>query len=242
VLVPAHLLVNGATVAREPASGLIIYHHIELARHAVVLAEGLPSETYLDTGNRGAFLASAGAARRRRVHAESCSPLVTGGAVLTAIRARLHRRAVALGYRVSATPGLQLRAGGQAIRPRRLGEGVYEFDLPPGAHAARLLSRGGIPATIDPGSNDRRYLGLAVRRVRLLRGSWGIDVDLRNGLLQGGFYPREGAGAHHWRWTDGNALLRLPVGLGIDRLRIEVERTTGRWLAPGEGRMNEEAR
>jgi hypothetical protein len=33
----------------------LTYHHVELAAHDVILAEGLPCESYLDTGNRAAF-------------------------------------------------------------------------------------------------------------------------------------------------------------------------------------------
>ena len=62
-LVPAYLLVNGATILREPAIGAITYFHVELARHDILLADGLPAESYLDTGNRAVF-ANAGVARR----------------------------------------------------------------------------------------------------------------------------------------------------------------------------------
>ena len=31
------------------------YWHVELAAHTVLYAEGVPAESYLDTGNRGAF-------------------------------------------------------------------------------------------------------------------------------------------------------------------------------------------
>jgi T5SS/PEP-CTERM-associated repeat protein len=54
VLIPAKLLVNGTTV-RQARRRHVVYHHIELARHDVVLAEGLPAETYLDTGDRAKF-------------------------------------------------------------------------------------------------------------------------------------------------------------------------------------------
>jgi hypothetical protein len=36
--------------------------HLELAGHEVVMAKGLPTESYLDTGNRAAFAAVAVAA------------------------------------------------------------------------------------------------------------------------------------------------------------------------------------
>ena len=54
VLIPIRYLENGRSIARDPRDNLT-YFHIELARHDVVLAEGLPSESYLDTGNRGDF-------------------------------------------------------------------------------------------------------------------------------------------------------------------------------------------
>ncbi len=54
VLIPVKFLMNGTTVAQIDAR-TIFYYHIELARHDVVLAEGLPVETYLETGSRAAF-------------------------------------------------------------------------------------------------------------------------------------------------------------------------------------------
>jgi hypothetical protein len=49
--------VNGDTIVQEPTAGAL-YYPIELASHAVILAENLPCETYLDTGNRAAFIAA----------------------------------------------------------------------------------------------------------------------------------------------------------------------------------------
>ena len=51
---PAKLLMNGGSV-RQVQTASVTYHHIELERHDVVLAEGLPAETYLDTGDRARF-------------------------------------------------------------------------------------------------------------------------------------------------------------------------------------------
>jgi hypothetical protein len=53
-LVPVRYLVNGASV-RQQAVDQVEYWHVELATHDVLLAEGLPVESYLDTGKaRGA--------------------------------------------------------------------------------------------------------------------------------------------------------------------------------------------
>lgn len=60
VLVPVKQLINGDSI-RQVAVDAVRYFHIELESHDVVLAEGLPVETYLDTGDRGAFSNGAGA-------------------------------------------------------------------------------------------------------------------------------------------------------------------------------------
>lgn len=54
VLVPVKHLINGVSIAQLPVD-TVSYFHIELDRHAVLLAEALPAETYLDTGDRNAF-------------------------------------------------------------------------------------------------------------------------------------------------------------------------------------------
>ena len=89
-LVPIHLLVDGQTIRRERHE-VIVYHHVELDQHDVILAEGLPAESYLDTGNRSRF-ANAALAELRPAFtsgqqaAELCAPLVLEGARLDRIR------------------------------------------------------------------------------------------------------------------------------------------------------------
>jgi hypothetical protein len=56
-LIPVRYLVNGATIVQERVAQ-ITYWHLELDAHDVVLAEGMPCESFLDTGNRGAFAAA----------------------------------------------------------------------------------------------------------------------------------------------------------------------------------------
>jgi hypothetical protein len=50
-LIPVRHLCNGATVRRQAVEE-IDYYHVELDAHDILLAEGLPAESYLDTGNR----------------------------------------------------------------------------------------------------------------------------------------------------------------------------------------------
>ena len=104
VLIPVRYLLNGATVAQVPAAR-VAYYHVELPTHAVLLAEGLPSESYLDTGNRAAFanggktvLAHADFARGAWDNA-GCAPLVTAGPIRDRAYRRLIAQAQALGWR-----------------------------------------------------------------------------------------------------------------------------------------------
>jgi choice-of-anchor A domain-containing protein len=56
VLVQAGALVNGSTIVRESdVPERFTYFHVELADHSLILAEGLPAETFIDHVERLAF-------------------------------------------------------------------------------------------------------------------------------------------------------------------------------------------
>jgi T5SS/PEP-CTERM-associated repeat protein len=97
VLIPVQYLVNGTSVRQLSECGPITYFHVELDRHDVLLAEGLPVETYLETGNRAAF-ENGGATISLHPdfvmltwEAKGCAPLVVTGPALAKARARLGR-------------------------------------------------------------------------------------------------------------------------------------------------------
>ena len=55
LLMPARCLVNGHTVRQERPADRLDYIHVELDSHDVILAEGAPSETFVDDDSRGMF-------------------------------------------------------------------------------------------------------------------------------------------------------------------------------------------
>ena len=128
VLIPARLLINGATIVREQRMRAVRYFHVELDRHAVLFSENLPTESYLECGNR-TFFQNAGkvvrmnpdgyAVRRLPIDAEgltqpdaavldeettrenaSCVPFADTPEVVRPIWQRLADRAEAMGYTV----------------------------------------------------------------------------------------------------------------------------------------------
>jgi hypothetical protein len=84
VLIPVRCLIDGASVARRRVAR-VVYWHVELERHAVLLAEGLPCESFLDTGNRAAFANGGPAVQLHpdfaasRWAAQACAPQARGG-------------------------------------------------------------------------------------------------------------------------------------------------------------------
>ena len=210
-LLPVHLLINGASIRREPARGRIGYFHIELDRHAVLLADGLPAESYLDTGNRSAF-ANGGVQDFAPDFArpplaiwaqQGCAELVLGGAEAVAAHRRLVRRAAALGHRLTADPGLDIRADGRPLALRQIAPGRLEALVPAGTRGLRVRSRSVVPQERDPALDDRRRLGVALISVTLD----GFPLELDGP----GFHPRE----PELCWTDGDSHLALPFGGGL---------------------------
>ena len=94
VLIPIRLLVNGRTVRQVPVDR-ITYHHVELDRHDVMLANGMPAESFLDTGNREQFINGGDVVAlhpdfsARLWEMNGCAPLVLTGPVLEKARRRL---------------------------------------------------------------------------------------------------------------------------------------------------------
>jgi Hint domain len=57
MLIPVRLLVNDMTIVPMSITA-ITYYHVELGQHDVLLANGLPVESYLDVGHRDAFVST----------------------------------------------------------------------------------------------------------------------------------------------------------------------------------------
>ncbi len=91
VLVPARCLVNGTTIVRARVDQ-VHYHHVELDTHDVLLAEGAPSESFMDDNSRGMFH---NAAQFNALYPDAprpdglCAPRVEQGAELEVIRQQL---------------------------------------------------------------------------------------------------------------------------------------------------------
>ncbi len=211
-LIPISALINGHSVA-QVRTDRVEYFHVELDRHDVMFAEGLPAESYLDCGYRCAF-ANGGAYVeahpdfRPKTLAETCLPLVKEGPSVVAARTRLVREMLEAGYQRNREADPHIRADGKRYDPVRLGDARLAFALPTGCKTILLKSNTFVPASLDAESVDTRELGLDVSRLQVD----GDDVALERDEPRPSGWSwaefAEGTFAH--RWTTGAAA--LPAG------------------------------
>ncbi len=240
VLIPASSLINGTTIRQESVER-VTYWHVELESHDLLMSENLPSESYLDMGNRGFFPRPGEAMALHGVpdaapatHAAFCRPFHEAGAVVDFVRDRLAARALQLGWVPVENPlaDLHLIVDGRRVEADVQGLSA-RFLVPATAETVWLVSDTVVPAMAGGGA-DLRTLGVCVGRL-VVDDGFGSQVVMADD-------PRLSAGFHHLeegpqRWTCGRA--RLPTSLwegcrGSFFLRVELTRPAlPRWVVPG---------
>jgi hypothetical protein len=222
VLIPIIRLANGANVAQVPVR-TVSYFHIELESHDVLLAEGLPAESFLDCGSRQGFANYQGFVELHPTFKplswdDACAPLRENGEEVEAVRRRLMAQAETLGFHRSNDPALHIRADGRTIWPKRGVGGDHIFALPENARDIWLISRTWRPADeVSVEDGDKRHLGVSVERLAID----GQGCDL--GALGQGWHPMEGDAQSQWRWTDGAAKLTAGAREIVVRLSGEPQ-------------------
>jgi hypothetical protein len=212
VIMPISSLINGRSVAQVKRTE-VEYWHVELDAHDIILAEGLPAESYLDCGNRTAF-ANGGAFVeaypdfKPKHWAETCLPLVKEGPQVVRTKARLLTRLFNLGYSVDREEDAHILVDGCRIEPLRLSETRFAFVLPADGRRILLCSKVHVPAHAFANSCDGRELGLAVGHLQIDGEALSID---RDGACGSGWRAAEFDGrGFARRWTQGAA--SLPSG------------------------------
>ena len=123
----------------------------------------------------------------------------------------------------STDAGLRLQCpGGRTVKPVFSDSQRVIFALPRGTGEVRLLSHAQSPTEARPWLNDRRRLGVRVKRV-VLRGTGETrEVPVDHPNLSQGWWAVEQDGPMMSRWTDGEAVLPLPAMRGHVILEIQT--------------------
>ena len=229
VFIPIRHLINGATIAQVPMD-TVTYYHVELPQHDIVIAEGLPAESYLDTGNRSMFANGGGVMQLhpdftpKTWRDDAAARLTNDEARVRPVWEFLAARAEELGCALPQSaftddPGVYLQVDGRTVRPVVTEANRCVFMLRQHAEQVQLMSRASYPTDSRPWIDDFRLLGIYVSRIIWHGADGPYDVPLDHPGLREGWWDVERAGDLLCRWTSGNALLPCPP----DASMLEVQ-------------------
>ena len=236
VLIPIRYLVNGSSIAYQPVEK-VAYYHIELDSHDVVLANGMPAETYLEMRETTIFFDRGdeeAPATTYGTHADFCRPFVDHGPVLEAFRIQTNARVEAAAWRPDRTVNIQVMVDGVLIRPLVVGDDAF-LSFSSDARDVRIVTDMFTPAML--GSEDVRSLGIAVYALTLgFNDGASVPVDLDQPSMRGCFWEGERQQGLHYRWTRQDLMIPRSLyaaGDGTVSLHMRYESSTiRRWLPP----------
>lgn len=218
--VPARMLVNGQSIFYDQSFMSYDYYHVETEDHAIITADGVFTESYLDTGNRRSFRQNGDVVAmprsRNLTWDDAAAPLNVSRAFVEPLFQQFCARAQGMGLPlrteapvVTHESNLHLTAGnGRVIRPLRTEKNHTLFMIPAGIETVYIHSNTSRRnEAIGPFIDDRRTLGVLVGNASICDGnttrtltSYLHDEDLA-GWNNVEIYPM--------RWTAGNACLPL---------------------------------
>ncbi|HLU01505.1 MAG TPA: Hint domain-containing protein [Advenella sp.] len=240
-LVPAMMLVNGQTIIQQFGTKVFEYFHVELEQFDIMLAENVPAESYVDTGNRNMFQNAAEVSMNPDFGPAQGRPEVEGikvaqqGPVVEAIRKRLLARAEAMtGASRTTDAALCIQVNGQIVHstPEYSKEGVYRFALPANAGDVRILSRAAVVRDVTPlARRDLRQIGVGLSGIAVTTAHGRQQIDLAEPALTGLNAAQDVKGTT-MRWTNGAAVIPAALINASDAATLEltVLRTYSYWV------------
>ncbi|MFT9450422.1 Hint domain-containing protein [Gluconobacter japonicus] len=235
--VPARMLVNGRSIFYDTSITSYDYYHIETADHSVIMADGMLTESYLDTGNRRAFRQNNAVVSiplsRNLSWDDAAAPLTVSREAVEPIYRQIEVRAKEQNCPVhSEAPSLTYDSDlhlitntGAVLHQIREHNGRVMFMIPAGVKSVRIVSNASRPCdVVGPFVDDRRTLGVLMGDVKLYEGNatTTLTAHLNEADLSGWNNVEDGT----MRWTDGSARLNLgrrPLGsIALMALQIHV--------------------
>lgn len=231
--IPVRMLVNGSTIFYDHSITEYTYYHIETEKHSVITANGMLTESYLDTGNRHSFkqdgdfvLFSKPSVIKSWVQ-DSCHPLTVERSVVEPIYHQINDRAmVAMGKDIvvshkTLTNDSKLHLItplGQEIYAFSETNGKYLFNIPAGIDTVNIASRvSRLCDTIGPFVDNRHYLGVEIADILMMTTNrvYKITDHLFKSNLSGWHALEKKVSS---RWTKGYAVLPLSNKNASDRV------------------------
>ncbi|ARW09793.1 hypothetical protein NBRC3299_0494 [Acetobacter pasteurianus NBRC 3299] len=218
--VPARMLVNGQSIFYDQSFTSYDYYHVETEDHAIITADGVLTESYLDTGNRHSFRQEGDVLSmirsRNLTWDDAAAPLNVSPAFVEPLFRKFSARAAEKGFPLQAEAptltnenGLYLASGrGHVIYPLRTEKDYALFMIPEGIETVHIRSHASRPCdVIGPFVDDRRHLGVLVGNIRVLDSNTARTITSH--LQEEDLAGWHGVESSSMRWTSGNACLPL---------------------------------
>ncbi|MBS1000321.1 Hint domain-containing protein [Acetobacter persici] len=231
--IPVRMLVNGRSIFYDRTISSYTYYHVETAEHSIIRADGVLTESYLDTGNRNSFVQDskvvaihAGVTcKEKEVSLSRTVDRQTAEVCFNLLRVRAETAGVP--YKVNDVPltdDVDLRlvtSKGQVIRSLRVLQDTHVFMIPPGVDSVKILTRTSRPCDVEgPFVDDRRHLGILVGSITFQGMKTTVPItDHLSADTTEGWSVQEQLPC---RWTTGNAYLPLPLSTHCGILSIQV--------------------
>lgn len=243
--VPARMLVNGRSIFFDKSITSYDYYHIETEEHSVIMADGMFTESYLDTGNRcnfsqkGKVISICGS--RNLSWDNAAAPLTVSRETVEPIFRQIEARADKVdctihtkGRSLTNDSNLHLMTNtGAIIHPVRQNNGRVVFTIPSDVQFVQIVSNASRPCdVIGPFIDDRRKLGVLVGEITLFESNRirTLTDHLHDVSLSGWNNVEDGT----MRWTNGNAQLILSCCGLSSFVLMEIEiKAAGPYLIDG---------
>ncbi|NVN44694.1 Hint domain-containing protein [Asaia siamensis] len=232
--VPVRMLVNGRSVFYDMSETRYRYYHVETAEHSVIWADGVLTESYLDTGNSLRMDRDDTVVRLPKKgitwQSHAAAPLMVDRSVIEPLSRRIEARAAQMGVAAKTIqPALTtdadlhlVTAGGKVIRPARQSNGHTIFMVPSHMTKFRLVSRTSRPVdTIGAFVDDRRELGVLVGEMSVFAAQGSVQLtDHQKIETLKGWAALENDQS---RWTTGDAEITLDIDLPVGGSILSVQ-------------------
>lgn len=232
--IPARMLVNGSTIYYDYSITSYEYYHLETQDHAVIIADGVRTESYLDTGNRHAFnrdqkVIETSFQSAKDWVVDAAAPLVVARDVVEPLHHELNQRAKELGayYKgrhvqlVNDSDLHLVTDQGQVIRNKRVSGKWVTFMVPSTVGSVWINSnRSRLCDVIGPFVDNRHFLGVLVGEVMVFADNKNefLNILREEEELEGWHAKQKQAG----RWTTGKALLPIKSKHLVDNSVIYI--------------------
>jgi len=229
--IPARMLVNGRSIYYDHSITSYDYYHIETDQHSVIWANGMLTESYLDTGNKNVFSNGQKVvslfSNVKSWEKDAAAPLNVCCDVVKSIYQQINERAINANVTLQVAP-LSLTTDpnlylltelGEIIRPCFSNNKKYTFNIPEGVNIVNLISRTSRPCdTIGSFIDDRRELGVLVGDIFIINnnGMYEITDHLLNPKLSGWDVVEQSS----CRWTNGKASLNIYTSYVKNRILV----------------------